>query len=194
MKDSRNLLICLALACVTGFAIFQNYQINRLQMVNQLTVEARHLTDDSFKELFYATMANIRDNQLESIKNTGKVEGMLAVISNQKPADSEHSALWHAGYYRGIDQQNEVAIMAYEEGYHKACDDVSCPANNRPSSAQIQSKNPYASAPKSEEVQPISNNTKGVEIKKVEPNKPTQNNIKPTIKNEKSTTNTNQSK
>jgi len=188
MKDSRNLLAYLAIACVTGFAIYQNAQISKLQMVNQLTNEARHLTDDSFKEMLYVTISNIRENQVENSKNSGKIEGMLAIISGQKPSDSEAAAVWHAGYYRGIDQQNEVAAMAYEDGYHKACDDISCPTNLRPTSETLRAKNPYTYQNK-EEVQPVSNNNKPNEPKKTEPNKPQQQgqngNTQPAIKNEK---------
>lgn len=187
MKDSRNLLAYLAVACVTGFAIYQNAQISKLQMVNQLTNEARHLTDDSFKEMLYVTVSNIRENQVENSKNSGKIEGMLAIISGQKPSDSEAAAVWHAGYYRGIDQQNEVAAMAYEDGYHKACDDISCPTNLRPTSETLRAKNPYTS-PKQEEVQPVSNNSsKTNESKKTEPAKPQQQNgnTQPSIKTQK---------
>jgi len=46
--------------------------------------------------------------------------------------------------------------MAYEDGYHKACDDIACPANSRPSSETIRAKNPYNGA--KTEVQPVSNN------------------------------------
>lgn len=153
---NKSILITCGFFCLAGFAIYQNAQINRLQLMTQLSNEARNLNDDSFKEMLYVTVANLRENQLESIKNTGKVEGILSVITNQKPTDSETAALWHAGYYRGIDQQNEVAAMAYEDGYHKACDDIACPANSRPTSETIRAKNPYNSI--KNEVQPVSNN------------------------------------
>lgn len=162
MNGSKNWLAYAGLACVTGFAIFQNYQINKLQIINQLTFEARHLTDDSFKELFMVTMGNIRDNQMENIKSTGKVEGMLAVISNQKPQDSETSALWHAGYYRGIDQSQDMAAISYETGYHAALDDISCPPNKRPNSETIKAKSPYAKdsldSEQDNKIKPVSNN------------------------------------
>jgi len=163
MNGVKNWLAYAGLACVTGFAIFQNYQINKLQMINQITFEARHLTDDSFKELFMITMGNIRDNQMENIKSTGKVEGMLAVISNQKPQDSETSALWHAGYYRGIDQSQDMAAISYETGYHAALDDISCPINKRPNSETIKAKSPYnkdsLDSEQDNKIKPVSNNS-----------------------------------
>lgn len=154
----KNILVCGGFICITLFAIYQNAQINRLQLATHLSNESRHLMDDGFKEMFYVTVANLRDNQLENIKNTGKVEGMLAVIANQKPSDSENAAIWHAGYYRGIDQQNEVAMMAYEDGYHRACDDIACPANSRPTPETIRAKSPYNSPKQENEIQPVSNN------------------------------------
>lgn len=187
----KNILVYGGFICITAFAIYQNAQINKLQMVNQLTNEARHLTDDSFKEMLYVTISNIRDNQVENSKNSGKIEGMLAIISGQKPSDSEAAAVWHAGYYRGIDQQNEVAAMAYEDGYHKACDDIACPANSRPNSETIRAKNPYTT-PKNEEIQPVSNNNSKPSSSN---NKATESNSQPKVKiEEKQATKPNQTK
>ena len=158
-KSIFGFVLFIAVASYAGYA---HYQLGKLQMINKIGSEVRYLTEDSFKELFMITMNNIRDNQLENIRSTGKVEGMLAVISNQKPQDSETSALWHAGYYRGIDQSQDMAAISYETGYHAALDDIDCPANKRPNSGTIKAKSPYnkdlLESEEGKKIQPVSNN------------------------------------
>jgi len=172
-SSAKNIFGFVFFIAVASYAGYAHYQLGNMQMINKIGSEARYLTDDSFKELFMITMANIRDNQLENIKNTGKVEGMLAVISNQKPQDSETSALWHAGYYRGIDQSQDMAAISYETGYHAALDDINCPPSRRPNSDTIRAKSPYnKDSLESEEVnkvQPVSNND-GNSKTKITPN------------------------
>lgn len=155
-SSSKSLVTWICCVIVGGYAIYTHSQISKLQMINKIGSEARVLNDDNFRDVMFSLMHDIRNNTIENSRNTGKVEGMLSVISNQKPSDSETSALWHAGYYRGIDQQNDIAALAYEEGYHKACDDASCPVDRRPSSETIRAKSPF-NKNKEEEIQPVSN-------------------------------------
>ena len=45
-------------------------------------------------------------------RGQGKIEGMLAIMAGQKPDASEATQLWHAGYYRGLDQANDMKAMS----------------------------------------------------------------------------------
>ena len=64
----------------------------------------------------------------EQLKNQGKIEGILSVVNNAKPEENEISSIWHSGYYRGLNQVEDVRLMAYEDGYHRATEDGNCPA------------------------------------------------------------------
>ena len=154
----KNIFGVACFIAMASYAIYSNYQLGRLQMINKIGSEARVLNDDNFRDVMFSLLNDIRNNTIESSRNTGRVEGMIAVISNQKPSDSETSALWHAGYYRGIDQQNDIAALAYEEGYHRACDDISCPADKRPNSESIRAKSPFIKNREEDKIQPVGNN------------------------------------
>lgn len=50
-------------------------------------------------------------------ENQGYIRGIQSVVSKVSPQESEISSIWHAGYYRGMEQTDFVSEMQYEKGY-----------------------------------------------------------------------------
>jgi len=116
---------------LAGYAIYQNSRIQNLGFVNTLNASGSKLNDDNFRDVLFTMLHDLRNNTIENSKSIGKVEGILAVISNQKPNSNEWTKIWHEGYYRGMNQIEDVGAAEYVRGYHAACDDLNCPPNQR---------------------------------------------------------------
>lgn len=130
----KNLIIsCLIFAtcALAGFSIYQHNRIEQLAMVNTINQSGSKLNDDNFRDVLFTMLHDLRNNTIENSKSTGKVEGILAVISNQKPNSNEWTKIWHDGYYRGMDQIEDVSAAEYVRGYHAACDDLNCPEGTK---------------------------------------------------------------
>lgn len=118
-----------AVTCSIGYNIYQQTQITRLQQINEIVKAKESLVNDSFNEILMARISELRDNLIEVNRNQGKVEGMVAASMNIAPEQNHTSAIWHEGYYRGIAQTAMVEESAYIAGYHRATEDIDCPAS-----------------------------------------------------------------
>jgi hypothetical protein len=130
----KNLIIsCLifSVCAIAGYSIYQHNRIEQLTLLNTLNVSGSKLNDDNFRDVLFTMIHDLRNNNIENSKNIGKVEGILAVATNQKPDSNEYSKIWHEGYYRGMNQIEEVGASEYVRGYHAACDDLNCPEGNK---------------------------------------------------------------
>lgn len=126
----KNLIIsCLAFSVfgLAAFSFYQNSKIEQLNMVNTINQSGSKLNDDNFREVLFTMLHELRNNTVENSKNIGKVEGILAVATNQKPSANDYTKIWHDGYYRGMNQIEDVGAAEYIRGYHAACDDLNCP-------------------------------------------------------------------
>ena len=109
---------------------YQVYRMDNMREVVNLVNQKDQLTQSGYSELLYNHINNLRNEQIEASRGQGKIEGILSVVNNAKPEANEISSIWHSGYYRGMDQVEFVRVMAYEDGYHRATEDISCPAGN----------------------------------------------------------------
>ena len=114
-----------------GYNIVQHNQIDRLKTVNELAKAKESLLNDTVNEVLMSRISELRDNMAEMSRNQGKVEGMVAASMNIAPEQNQTSAIWHEGYYRGIQQTAMVEESAYIAGYHRATEDIGCPASVR---------------------------------------------------------------
>lgn len=117
--------------CSIAYNIYQTTQITRLQQINELVKAKESLVNDSFNEILMARISELRENINEVNRNQGKVEGMVAASMNIAPEQNQISSIWHEGYYRGIAQSAMVEESAYISGYHRATEDMGCPASVR---------------------------------------------------------------
>ncbi len=114
-----------------GYNIVQQYEINRLNTIRELARQKESLLNDSFNEMLMNRISEMRENIADVARTQGKVEGMVAVSMNLNPEQNHTSAIWHEGYYRGINQAAYVEEQAYISGYHRATEDMNCPASVR---------------------------------------------------------------
>lgn len=121
-------LIYSFLAISIGANIVQQYKIGNYGMYSDLMNQKDSFTQNGYSELLISHLNGIKTEQMEVAKNQGKIEGILSVVNNARPEENEISSIWHSGYYRGLNQVEDVRAMAYEDGYHRATEDGNCPA------------------------------------------------------------------
>jgi hypothetical protein len=112
-----------------GYNVYQQDQLKTLSAIKDLAVQKDAMMSDGYNEIMFKYMTELKENDREIYRGQGRIEGILSVVNNFKPKDNEHSAVWHEGYYKGLAQMEEVRKASYEEGYHKATEDMNCPAN-----------------------------------------------------------------
>lgn len=129
---------------------YQFYQIQKFDSFEKIMVQKDKLLSDGYNDIALSYLEKIKNNQDDILKNQGRLEGILAVVHNFSPDENLHSAVWHDGYNRGEDNLNYAFETAfnegfnkaldtvsdtnnkssdYEDGYHKALEDMYCPAN-----------------------------------------------------------------
>lgn len=114
-----------------GYNLVQLYEINRLNMIREIARQKETLLNDGYNEVLMSRISEMRDNVAEVARAQGKVEGMVAVSMNLNPEANHTSAIWHEGYYRGVNQAAYIEEQAYISGYHRATEDMNCPASVR---------------------------------------------------------------
>ena len=106
-----------ALAASVGINVFQYQKTDTYSLLNDVNRDRSRINQDSLNEVLLGYMNDIRTNTLENARQSGKLEGILAVAFRANPAENEHSAIWHGGYERGLSQTDFVGEMQYEKGY-----------------------------------------------------------------------------
>lgn len=103
-----------ALVLSIGYNAYCHYRMNQMQTVVGLMDQKDRLNQEQVRDVMMKMMADIREGQIEQAHAQGKVEGMLCVITNQKPSEYEGNQIWHAGYYRGLDQAKDTVALDRE--------------------------------------------------------------------------------
>lgn len=101
-------IITLLLVASLGYNAYSHWKYERLALALTLIDQKDKLHQQSVDEMMWARMTEVREGQIDAARGQGKIEGMLAVITNQKPNSSESNEIWHAGYYRGLDQSKDM--------------------------------------------------------------------------------------
>lgn len=132
-KNSTSLAVVAGFfaAISVGYNILQQAEISRLNIIKEIAKQKESLMNDSLNEIVMNRMSELRENIAEVARNQGKVEGMVAVSMNLNPETNHTSAIWHEGYYRGVGQAAYIEETAYIAGYHRATEDMDCPASVR---------------------------------------------------------------
>ena len=107
--------------------IHQHNTIQDLEHFSMVITERGRINDDQLREVMYSMINRGNENDLELAKNQGRSEGILVAIKDPEVTDEYH-ALWHDGYYRGMDQKDfsieSVTTSSYKEGYHNGIEDA----------------------------------------------------------------------
>lgn len=120
------------LAISIGANIIQQYKASNYDFFEKAMIQKDSLTNNGYQELLISQINQVNNEQYNIAKHQGKIEGILSVVNNSKPEENEISSIWHSGYYRGLNQVEDVRQMAYEDGYHRATEDIACPAATSP--------------------------------------------------------------
>ncbi len=101
--------ICLIVSLFGNGLLYQKYdrQKDIIVLIDQKDKLQQQQMNDITMVMFQKTNENVTD----VARQTGKIEGMLAVMSNLKPDANESSQIWHQGYYRGLDQAKDMKAI-----------------------------------------------------------------------------------
>lgn len=114
MKDfvSRQGFFCFAVilaASSLGYNVSQNSQIQKFDLLNKISRERDLLLSNGYEDVTIGYLKGIQEQNLELVRNQGRIEGILSVIQNYKPEENLASGIWHAGYYRGLEQTADMS-------------------------------------------------------------------------------------
>lgn len=123
----------IAFLALFGFAFWQNIELQRIKFLKSCSDERSRINNDQLNENIMLMVNDLRYQTIESAKNQGKIEGIIAAVNNMKLDEkNEYSQVWHSGYYAGTSTNEQAIASAYEDGYHKATEDGHCTAKNAP--------------------------------------------------------------
>lgn len=57
-----------------------------------------------------------------------ELELMIMQIGRSIPSKEQKNSIFRAGYEKGLQEAEKDTIKAFEDGYHKATEDMECPA------------------------------------------------------------------
>jgi hypothetical protein len=96
----------------------QYYQYTRTNFLLEIETKRNSINQDQINEFILSNRSSAdNESALEYAKMNGKIEGIQSVVHNANPQQNEISSIWHAGYYRGLEQTDFVGEMKYEQGY-----------------------------------------------------------------------------
>lgn len=116
------------IGCSLAMNLYMGQQISKMKELQQIGYQKDTLISNGYDELLVSYLNEVRNTNLEVLKTQGRLEGILSVALNFKPEENQHTAIWHAGYDHGSKTADYVRSVAYKQGYHKACEDLNCPA------------------------------------------------------------------
>jgi len=106
-----------------GFNAYGYYQMEKMRFFVGLVDQKDRLQQQQMNDMTLIAINRTNDNIVEVARQQGKIEGMLAIMSGQKPDANEANQIWHAGYYRGLDQSKDMKAMSPTEDTMPATED-----------------------------------------------------------------------
>lgn len=104
-------ILGIALGVSMAFNVYAQFRTTQMVTMIELIGQKEGLHSQSVNEMMWAKMTEVREGQIETARGQGKIEGIIAVIANQKPNEQESNQIWHAGYYRGLDQGKDMKVL-----------------------------------------------------------------------------------
>lgn len=115
--SSWKILYSLVVVALLGWSGFNYYRYEKAHYLSEIAVKSSELANHETNDLFLTILQDIRNNQVQSAHNSGKIEGMSLVACNLNPDENLVSSIWHEGYYRGVGQGEYISKYEYERGY-----------------------------------------------------------------------------
>lgn len=115
--SSWKIFYVLLFVTLLGWSGFNHYRYEKANYLSEIAVKSSELANHETNDLFLTILQDIRNNQVQSAHETGKIEGMSLVACNLSPEENLVSSIWHEGYYRGVGQGEYISKYEYERGY-----------------------------------------------------------------------------
>jgi hypothetical protein len=115
-------VFCVAASFFTlaNYSISLQREISRLEGIVQLEELRSKVNSEWANELLYGRISDLNGQASDSLVQQGRLEGITTFLRNEE----DFSSIWHEGYERGLSQNEYIADMKYEDGYHAAMKDV----------------------------------------------------------------------
>lgn len=101
--------------------IGQFYSQKRTEFLLQLETKRNEINGDQINEMISSRNGSSAFGNpaidAQFAENQGYIRGIQSVVNKVTPQESEISSIWHAGYYRGMEQTDFVGELQYEKGY-----------------------------------------------------------------------------
>ncbi len=129
-KNRLSAYICVGVVIFGSLAtnLIQYNSLSRLEALKDIFYAKDKVISNSFDEMIYQTMIK---GQQESSYQNGKIEGFVLAMSGGKMPETETSALWHNGYYRGLSQIGDIERTSFENGYRLCAKENSIKVNEK---------------------------------------------------------------
>lgn len=105
------------LACSVGANGYLAYVSTKSNYMAEIETKRSRINNDMVNEMMWTRFNSYDQNQMELARMQGYNEGINAVVQKVDPQQSQISAIWHAGYQRGLEQSNFMEEMGFEKGY-----------------------------------------------------------------------------
>lgn len=105
------------LACSVGANGYMAYQNTKSRFLYEIEQKRGKINEDMLNEVLWTRMNGGDQNQIELARMQGYNEGINALVHKVDPQQSQISAIWHAGYNRGLEQSQFIEEMGYEKGF-----------------------------------------------------------------------------
>ena len=105
---------------LANYSIGLQKEVSRLESIVQLEDLRSNVNSEWLSEILYSRMSDLNGLTSESLIQQGRLEGITAFLRNEE----NFSSTWHEGYEQGLTQNEYIAEMKYEDGYHAAMEDV----------------------------------------------------------------------
>ena len=99
------------LACSVGANGYLAYVATKSNYMSEIEAKRSRINDDMVSEMIWTRFNSYDQNQMELARMQGYNEGINAVVQKVDPQQSQISAIWHAGYQRGLEQSNFMQYM-----------------------------------------------------------------------------------
>ena len=105
---------------LANYSISLQKEISRLEGIVQLEELRSKVNSEWANELLYSRMSDLNGLTSDSLVQQGRLEGITTFLRDEE----DFSSTWHEGYEQGLSQNEYIADMKYEDGYHAAMEDV----------------------------------------------------------------------
>lgn len=122
LNDATFATKMVVLATLLAVGTLANYSVHlhgKVGALENLLTLAEMRSDVNTEWANEVTWSAIHGSTKEMLKEQGKIEGIVSVVSPDNDKSDYFSTVWHEGYERGLNQNEDMVLSAEESGYVK---------------------------------------------------------------------------